>query len=133
MEMRTVHAVVRRRQRRRAGGRTPWVKGIVLALLTTQPVAVALNTLAFLCLALIITTVGGAYLTYSNLVRNLPGPEVVGEQTAQAFKTTKIYDRTGQTVLYEIYDPHGGNRTIVPLAQIPLNLRLATIALEDKD
>lgn len=45
-------------------------------------------------------------------------------------KTTKIYDRNG-TLLYEIYANQ--NRTVVHLSDIPLNLRHATVAIEDKD
>lgn len=45
-------------------------------------------------------------------------------------KTTKIYDRNDQ-LLYEIYVNQ--NRSVVRLEQIPLHLRQATIAIEDKD
>ncbi|HVZ12130.1 MAG TPA: transglycosylase domain-containing protein [Patescibacteria group bacterium] len=45
-------------------------------------------------------------------------------------KTTKIYDRNG-TLLYEIYANQ--DRTVVKLADIPKNLRNATVAIEDKD
>jgi len=45
-------------------------------------------------------------------------------------KTTKILDRNG-TLLFEIYANQ--NRTIVPLTQVPLRLKQATIAIEDKD
>ncbi len=133
MNLRTVHAVVRRRQRRRVGSRA-LVTGLALAALAPQPIGVALGGLVVAVVAVVVSLVASGYVTYQNLVRTLPAPEVVGEQTVvQSFKTTKIYDRTGQTVLYEVYDPHGGNRTWVPLAQIPPALRLATIALEDKD
>lgn len=62
----------------------------------------------------------------------LPPPESVEQGTERAFKTTKIFDRTGQHLLWEVYDPRGGNRQVVPLEQIPDHLREATIALEDK-
>ncbi len=45
-------------------------------------------------------------------------------------KTTKIYDRNGE-LLYEIFANQ--NRTIVRLFDIPLSVRNATIAIEDKD
>lgn len=45
-------------------------------------------------------------------------------------KTTKIFDRSGN-LLFEIYSTQ--NRTIVPLSQIPQELKEATIAIEDKD
>ncbi len=45
-------------------------------------------------------------------------------------QTTKIFDRSG-ALLYEVYTEQ--NRTLVKLADIPLYLRQATIAIEDKD
>lgn len=46
-------------------------------------------------------------------------------------ESTKIYDRTGQTLLYEIYDEE--RRTILPAEEIPDIMRQAVIAVEDKD
>src|SRR3989344_1179243 len=45
-------------------------------------------------------------------------------------KTTKIYDRNN-TLLYEIYANQ--NRTVVKLNEVPVHLKNATIAIEDKD
>lgn len=61
----------------------------------------------------------------------LPTSADLERRTAREFKTTKIFDRTGQHLLWEVYDPQGGNRQVVPLGRIPLHLRQATIALED--
>jgi len=63
------------------------------------------------------------------LSRGLPDPnKLLDRQVAQS---TTIYDRTGQTILYEI---HGDQkRTLVNLDQIPDYVRQATIAIEDKD
>ena len=44
--------------------------------------------------------------------------------------STKIYDRHDR-LLYEIIDPHVGKHTPLPLDEIPLYLRQATIATED--
>jgi len=44
--------------------------------------------------------------------------------------STIIYDRYGR-VLYEIMDPHAGRNQPIPLNDIPLYLRQATIATED--
>lgn len=44
-------------------------------------------------------------------------------------ETTKIYDRTGNTLLYEIHGEE--NRTIISHEKIPNNIRIATIAAED--
>ena len=61
--------------------------------------------------------------------RDLPDPNrLIDRQLAE---TTKIYDRTGQTVLYEF---HGDEkRTLVSLDEIPDYVKEATIAIEDKD
>ena len=61
--------------------------------------------------------------------RNLPDPgQLIDREIAQ---TTKIYDRTGEHVLYEI---HGDQqRTIVALKDLPAYVPQATIAIEDKD
>ncbi len=132
MRLRTVHAVVRRRQRQRSGASERPLRWLALGVLAAQPVVLWLVLSTLTTAALIAGTVGGAYAAYNALVATLPSPETIGQGAAQGFKTTRIYDRTGQAVLYEIYDPHGGNRTMVPLSQIPITLRLATISLEDK-
>ncbi len=60
--------------------------------------------------------------------RDLPDPSDLNK--LKVAESSKIYDRTGQHVLYEIYQ--GQKRTIVPLDQIaPLAVK-ATIAIEDK-
>ena len=45
--------------------------------------------------------------------------------------STKIYDRTGQTMLYDLN--HDMRRDIVPLADVNPNLQHATIAIEDSN
>lgn len=47
----------------------------------------------------------------------------------QVTQSTKIYDRTGQILLYEISG--GEKRTVVSLDQIPQSLKDATVSLED--
>lgn len=60
--------------------------------------------------------------------KDLPDPgELITRDIEQA---TKIYDRTGEHLLYEIHGQE--NRTLVELEQIPENLVNATIALEDQ-
>ena len=55
-----------------------------------------------------------------------------GELTSQKMnQSTKIYDRTGGVLLYEI--SAGEKRTVVSLAQIPKSLRDATISIEDEN
>ena len=70
-----------------------------------------------------------ALLGYVQIARNLPSPEELRARSA-TFLSTKIYDRNGD-LLYEVFDPHGGKRTRVPLSQISSYVRDATIATED--
>ena len=61
--------------------------------------------------------------------RNLPNPNQL--MTREVAQSTKIYDRTGENILYEI----SGNerRTLVALKDIPDYVKQATIAIEDKN
>ncbi|MGB9743432.1 MAG: transglycosylase domain-containing protein [Minisyncoccales bacterium] len=61
--------------------------------------------------------------------KDLPRPESFTERSLA--QSTKIYDRTGQVLLYEIYGEE--KRTYVPLEKIPLYLQQAIIAVEDKN
>jgi penicillin-binding protein 1C len=69
---------------------------------------------------------------YASYAKDLPEPSRLSQEASSQFKTTKIYDRTGKVVLYELFDPTGGNRTNVSLTRISPYLINATIALEDK-
>ena len=62
------------------------------------------------------------------VLSDLPGAGSLPLQPAP--DTTKIYDRHGH-LLWEFLDPRSGARTYVPLEEIPLYLRQATIAIED--
>jgi len=75
-------------------------------------------SLSFLSLGVIYTVV---------LIKNLPSPDQF--ETHEASQSTKIYDRTGKTLLYEIHGEE--KRTVVPFSDIPENLRRATISAED--
>jgi penicillin-binding protein 1C len=88
--------------------------------------------LLLLTLFLLAAGVASAVAIYTNYASTLPPASEIGRQTQQAFKTTKIYDRTGTVLLFEVFDPQGGNRTQVPLSKIPKFLRDAVIANEDR-
>lgn len=67
-----------------------------------------------------------AFLWFS---RGLPDPnKLIDREVAQS---TKILDRTGETVLYEISGEQ--KRTLISLNDIPQYARNATIAIEDKN
>jgi 1A family penicillin-binding protein len=70
----------------------------------------------------------GAWFLYSLLVVDLPPAGELPKRAAEP--SSKIYDREGR-LLYEIIDPHGGKHTPIPLTEVPLYLRRATIATED--
>ena len=67
------------------------------------------------------------YMTYLWL-GGLPNPQLLSQRNLQV--TTKILDRNG-ILLYEIYSDQ--NRTPIPLSEIPLHVKYATIAIEDQD
>jgi 1A family penicillin-binding protein len=118
MNINTKRRILRRRRKKN--------NGLLLHLLMGL-VAVVFFAVTLLGL-LGIGTVVGVYAYYA---KDLPDPGRI-ETDQEEFETTKIYDRTGQVLLYEIFDPRLGDRTWVPLDQIPLYLRQATIAIEDR-
>lgn len=80
-----------------------------------------------------VVSAGVALSVYNSYVKDLPDPSEITKTTSEQFKTTRIYDRTGQVLLYELFDPLGGNRTHIPLTQIPQDCINATVALEDRN
>jgi membrane peptidoglycan carboxypeptidase len=79
--------------------------------------------LAFLALLAGVGAVG-AHL----LLADLPSPRALYEHQTGA--SSRILDREGR-LLYEIADPHAGRHVPVPLEEIPLYCRQATVATED--
>ena len=63
------------------------------------------------------------------LTRNLPNPEKLLERKIS--QSTKIFDQTGQVVLYEIFAEE--RRTMIDLSEIPQHLISATLVAEDRD
>ncbi|HZR00189.1 MAG TPA: PBP1A family penicillin-binding protein [Chloroflexota bacterium] len=101
----------------------------------------ALTGITTLILGLFLITVFGISLTVIGVraaegtgglidlfSRDLPPPEEAIQ--AQGFKSTFIYDRNGEQ-LYEIIDPNGGRRVVIPLSEMPQHLIAATLATED--
>lgn len=78
-----------------------------------------------------LTGFGTVVSVYAFYAQQLPEPGAI-QQVEDDFETTKLYDRTGEHLLYEILDPLGGDRTWLELDDIPPDLRQATIAIEDK-
>ena len=115
--------IVLRRRRRRASARSQPRQRLILGALAMLLIAVA---------GLAGTGAVAAAVVYNHFAAELPAAEQVEELTLTSFETTKIYDRTGQHLLWEVMDPYGGDRTMIPLHDIAVYARDATVALEDK-
>jgi len=77
--------------------------------------------------ALLVTGVIGL-VYFIQLIRELPHPEKITD--LQPTQSTKIYDRTGEILLYEI---HGAeNRTVIASKDIPDFVKKAVVATEDQ-
>jgi 1A family penicillin-binding protein len=68
--------------------------------------------------------VGGVFAYFA---KDLPEPGKVNTRAID--ESTKIYDRTGTVLLYDIHGEE--KRTLIPHEEIPLVIKQATIALED--
>lgn len=64
----------------------------------------------------------------AKMAKELPNPEQFA--TRQINQSTKIFDRTGQILLYEIHGEE--RRTIIPFDEIPDYAKKATLAIEDQ-
>lgn len=84
------------------------------------------NTLIIL-FALFLLVTSGIFVW----VATLQLPSLNGFDTKPMTQSTKIYDRTGKILLYDIHD--NIRRTVVPLNKISRHLRNATIAIEDEN
>jgi len=81
----------------------------------------ALYLAAFSALAIIIIILW--------LSRDLPNPNQLMER--EVAQSTKIYDRTGENIIYEISGEQ--RRTLIKLEDLPDYVKNATIAIEDKN
>ncbi|MBN1283792.1 MAG: transglycosylase domain-containing protein [Anaerolineae bacterium] len=121
--MPTPDSIVRRRIQRRqqhTGGAHRWTRTAGMFFAGCLGVAV---------LGSIIGT-GALVLLYAYIAQDLPDPQdIVAVQ--ENFKTTRIFDSAGATVLQDVIDPRGGDRQWVTLAEISDYLEWATIAIED--
>lgn len=82
-------------------------------------------------LAIILFIIGlagmaGAFIYFS---KDIPDPNKIADRSVA--ESTKIYDRTGEHLLYEIHGEE--KRTVVKLNQVSQNLINATIAIEDQN
>lgn len=73
----------------------------------------------------VLIVVGGFY--FVNLYQGLPSPEQF--ESRRVDQSTKIYDRTGEILLYEVFGDE--KRTVVSFEEIPDQLKFAVISAED--
>src|SRR3990167_8057278 len=66
---------------------------------------------------------------FAYIAKDLPSPGAVNKRVIP--ESTKIYDRTGTHLLYEVHGEE--KRTIIPFSEMPDVIRYATISLEDQD
>ncbi len=81
---------------------------------------------ALVCGMLGLIGAGGVFWYYA---KDLPPADQL--RTREAAESTKIYDRTGTVLLYDIHGEE--RRTVIDFTEIPTVVRYATIALEDQD
>lgn len=58
-------------------------------------------------------------------------PDLSEFNNRKVSESTKIYDRTGEILLYDLH--RGAQRTIVPYSEISRNVKNATVAIEDNE
>lgn len=68
----------------------------------------------------------GLFAWYS---RDLPEPGKIQDRSVAL--SAKIYDKTGETLLYEVHGDQ--NRSLISVAEVPDYVKQATIAMEDKN
>ncbi len=58
-------------------------------------------------------------------------PDLSAFEARQVAQSTKIYDRTGEVLLYDVHSD--AKRTVVPFSEISQNIKNATVSIEDVD
>ena len=117
------HIILQRKQRRRLEKQTGVHRLLrIVGILSLTILVVIMGTFT--------GGVSTAMGIYAYFTRDLPEPERI-EAAERNFETTKIY--ADQTLLYEVIDPTGGDRTWVTLEKMPEHLVCATVALEDRN
>src|SRR3989344_4428749 len=107
------------------------IKHFFLSLLPTSKKK-ALNLIQKLVLLFVWVFVIGVIIFLSLFIyleRRLPDPESIALRKIK--ESTKIYDRTGQILLYDIHGEE--KRTVIPWEQIPESVKRATLAAEDSN
>ena len=64
---------------------------------------------------------------FAYFAKDLPNPEQITER--RMVESTKIYDRTGKILLYDVHGEE--KRTVIPFEEIPQQVKDATLVIED--
>jgi penicillin-binding protein 1C len=81
----------------------------------------------FIYSAIILFLIGVAFLTI--FISTIPLPDITNFDKRVISESTKVYDRTGEVLLYDAHNTI--RRTVVDLADININIQRAAIAIED--
>jgi len=82
-----------------------------------------------LIFVLIFFSLIGIFITFAYYAKDLPDPKRINER--RLIQSTKIYDRTGEVLLYDIHGEE--KRTVITFEKIPQHLKDATLVAEDDD
>jgi len=86
-----------------------------------------IKTILFTSLLLGIFIVASILGVFAYFLKDLPNPDKITDR--QVIESTKIYDRTGTIVLYDIHGEE--KRTVISFTEIPDSVKKATLAVED--
>ncbi len=89
----------------------------------TSRKALKIYGIAALCALLLVAGI------FAWFAKDLPSPNKINARVSA--QTTKLYDRTGEHLLVEIYGDK--NRSVIEFNQMPQCIKDATVSLEDKD
>ena len=64
-------------------------------------------------------------------IKSIPIPDFQSFNERKVVQSTKIYDRTGKIILYDIHE--NIKRTVIPYEDIPIYIKNATVAIEDSN
>lgn len=83
--------------------------------------------LLILCIWLVVLGFIGMVGIFAYFAKDLPNPEQITER--RMIESTKIYDRTGKILLYDVHGEE--KRTVIPFEEIPQQVKDATLVIED--
>lgn len=80
----------------------------------------------------LLAMMGTTIFFYSRAVQDLPTPADTFARESRS-GITELYDRSGSTLLYQVRDPLGDQRTVISLDSLPPYVLAATLQTEDPD